>query len=95
VSVIVRFECDGCRAVTDEAPAWRHIGQQVGPSMYLVPTVEGAVNAAAAKVAEGWMIYDEWTRCTYCPACWTCIIEHERPCGEGEPCSMLGAEVAS
>ena len=92
MSVLVRFRCDGCPAVTEEAPAWRH-AKQVGHSLIAVPTVEASIEEAAEKVAPGWTIYDPWTRCVYCPACWECITEHPSGCGDNGPCEL--AEVTS
>ena len=91
MSVIVKFQCDGCRVVTEEAPAWRH-AKQLAHSLVAIPTVEAAINDAAAKVADGWEVYDPWTRCTYCPDCWECITDHPSGCGENEPCGVRAAE---
>ena len=56
--VCVRFKCSGC---TEEADGtdWLHRNN----------------NYQASLVApDGWVAFDPWTKCCYCPECWAEIM---------------------
>ena len=71
MSVSIVLNCDGCEASTQGGSMYRHLGPRVGHSLYLRPTLEAAFEAA---VPDGWVAYDPWTYCTYCPDCWESIV---------------------
>ncbi len=74
MSVKLVFECDGCDA---KAPGTAPMGVEFrsfsGKS-------HGFGNRVYRKMPpdlapEGWMPYDPWTYCCYCPECWASILE--------------------
>ena len=77
VIVKVEYHCGGCDAVaaapdqTIRREFMSLSGQSHGIGTYHVkPSIDGVVTSAAP---EGWMPFDPYTQCTYCPACWALI----------------------
>jgi hypothetical protein len=68
--VDITYRCTGCFAeetVQDVRPLQdAEHGVRFGMVRYAVPTIE----LAAPK---GWVAWDPYTLCTYCPACWATI----------------------
>ena len=67
MSISVTFNCDGCKATAAGTKPLRSkfisiTGRSHGFGSYK--------NATADEVApEGWLAYDPYTRCCYCPDC--------------------------
>jgi hypothetical protein len=70
VTVHVEFRCGGC-----EAKAWgthwlkREFRSFSGRTYGIGGTVPS--NTIEDITPEGWIAYDPWTYCCYCPKCWT------------------------
>ncbi len=68
MSVTVNFECGGC---FDKAKGIKPLrrrfesfrGRLGGWGTYKTDTVEDVA-------PEGWVVYDPYTHCCYCPKCW-------------------------
>ena len=78
MSVKVKFECGGCFAEA-EGTDWLSSGVRYEPAGFSLPGV-GAMSRryddgpdVQAVAPEGWIAYDPYTQCTYCPDCWTGI----------------------
>jgi hypothetical protein len=77
VIVKVEYHCGGCDAVATapgqtirrEFESFSGHAYGVGTHV-LKPSIDGVVTSAAP---EGWMPFDPYTQCTYCPACWASI----------------------
>ena len=64
ILVTVHFNCGGCEAKED-VKAWAH-------RSHMAP-YGGAYGSRASYqdlVPEGWVAFDPYTDCTYCPKCW-------------------------
>ena len=57
MSVLVRFECDGCLDGKTEGLKWLSWNDQIQD---IAP--------------EGWIAFDPFTGCCYCPSCWEDIM---------------------
>ena len=74
MSVTVKFSCDGCDAAAEGTGSMRVEFRSVsGRSWGLGSPVP--VNTVRDVTPEGWVAYDPYTYCTYCPTCWA-AIEH-------------------
>jgi hypothetical protein len=72
MSVTTTFKCDGCEAVAKGTDSLRvefrsFSGRSYGFG-FAVP-----VNTIKDVTPEGWIAYDPYTYCTYCPTCWEAI----------------------
>jgi hypothetical protein len=72
--VTITLNCGGCDARAEgTAPLRRNFvsfsGQDHGFGQFRTGTVEDIT-------PEGWMPYDPYTQCTYCPKCWASIEAH-------------------
>ena len=78
VHVTVTYQCSGCDAdaVAPEQRIRREFvslsGQDHGIGSYVIPPVK-----IESVAPEGWVAYDPFTMCTYCPKCWASINEYE------------------
>lgn len=65
----IQFECGGCDA-TETAHLQRHFhsvtGRSWGIGHYTYDTPQDVA-------PDGWIAFDPYTGCTYCPACWKSI----------------------
>lgn len=74
VHVTVTYQCSGCgaMAVAPEQQILREFrslsGQGHGIGGYVIEPVK-----IESVAPEGWVAYDPYTMCTYCPACWESI----------------------
>jgi hypothetical protein len=74
VGVEVIFRCDGChKEEIGTAPLRREFRSLSGRSWGIGGSVK--VNPVENVTPEGWVAYDPYTYCTYCPECWKSIIE--------------------
>lgn len=67
MSVTIELSCDGCDATTQGTTSVKPTSTPVwGGDMWRrdEPNIAPAVPA-------GWVAFDPYTRCTYCPSCWT------------------------
>jgi hypothetical protein len=72
VSVTAHYACDGCSATAEAGPLLRRFeaafsGRSYGFGRYVYDTVESVAPA-------GWMTFDPYTGCCYCPDCWSSIV---------------------
>ena len=81
MSVLVRFECSGCDAKADGTKPLRKEFVSVSGRSYGIGSAQWAVRVEDV-VPEGWMPFDPYTYCTYCPKCWRGIERTPEP---GEP----------
>lgn len=58
MSVVVELHCDGCDAVAK--------GSRPLNAGAVVPSL-------LAACPDGWVMFDSYTYCTYCPGCWAQI----------------------
>lgn len=72
MTVEVTFRCGGCDASTEATGPLRRRYEPIRPGSNLCRTVTDAVEDI---VPEGWVAYDPYTHCTYCPSCWATIGE--------------------
>ena len=76
MTVNVQFSCGGCDAKAEgTAPLRRQFVSFSGRS-YGFGTVQ-PVNTIDDVTPEGWVAYDPYTYCCYCPACWAEINKAE------------------
>jgi hypothetical protein len=76
VTVTVTLHCGGCEV---EAPGLDYLktgfislsGQDHGLGGM---DLDRLVESLLAQTPEGWIMFDPWTYCTYCPTCWASII---------------------
>jgi hypothetical protein len=73
--ITVKFECDGCDATIDGC---KTLQQTYEEPLRTVP-LRGAIEDMASK---GWVAFDPYTHCTYCPECWKEIMDGLVPDGE-------------
>lgn len=67
------FSCGGCNAVTEGWMQRRFVsvsGRSWGLGSYVTDSVEDIT-------PEGWIAFDPYTSCTYCPECWAEIESDE------------------
>ncbi len=67
MSVTVTFRCGGCDEMADGTRSIRKIFKSVSGRSYGIGTA--GVESVEAVTPEGWVAYDPFTYCTYCPAC--------------------------
>ena len=72
MTVTVKFSCGGCDA-TAEGTTWlrKEFRSITGRSWGFGRPVP--VNTVEDVTPEGWIAYDPYTYCTYCPKCWADI----------------------
>lgn len=74
----LEFGCDGCDATAKATGLltndrnWTPAGYMGGVEMAKV-TDEGLRSAVERITPEGWVAFDPYTCCTYCPECWAGI----------------------
>ena len=73
MSVRVIFECDGCPSKT-EARLKSEFVSISGRSYGLGRRIE---QKASELAPDGWIAFDPYTGCCYCPTCWQSIMEPE------------------
>ena len=64
--VRLTFSCGGCHeeATGSIRKQFRSItGKSYGIGSYFITDIEEAA-------PDGWIVFDPWTQCTYCPDCW-------------------------
>jgi len=74
VSVTVTFDCGGCSAtVQGTEPLRREFRSFSGRSHGF----GGAVDSVTVDdvIPEGWVAFDPYTYCCYCPSCWKSIAD--------------------
>ncbi len=80
--VTITLECGGCFAKTEGTAALRRefvslSGQDHGWGQFRTGTVEDIT-------PDGWVAFDPYTQCTYCPACWAGIEAATATAGQPE-----------
>lgn len=89
LQIDIHFDCGGCDAketvhtsISREFTSFS--GRSFGFGTYnLTPSSSKMVKAATP---DGWVAFDPYTSCTYCPKCWASIegeVEGPQPAGEG------------
>lgn len=68
MSVNIQFSCGGCQATAEgTSPIRRRFesfsGRPWGLGGYKVDTIESVT-------PDGWIAFDPYTQCCYCPTCW-------------------------
>ena len=91
MSVMLLLECSGCYDATATVGPLRKRFVSFSGKSYGVGTFQ--LDDPEPLTPDGWVMFDPYTQCTYCPDCWTCIVEHPSGCGEDEPCSVRAAKV--
>lgn len=72
MSVTVTFHCGGCDAkVEGTKPLRREFRSFSGRGYGFGASMPS--NTVEDVCPEGWMAYDPYTYCTYCPECWASI----------------------
>lgn len=78
----VTFECGGCFK-KEPGTKWisQHFqsfsGRSYGIGSYVRDTIEDVT-------PEGWIAFDPYTQCTYCPECWASIVTDIVPAQEAD-----------
>jgi len=72
MGVEVTFECGGCFKTAEGTDRLRKEFMSFSGRGYGFGTV-GPANTVEDVTPEGWVAYDPWTYCTYCPDCWAKI----------------------
>lgn len=87
VVVTVTYRCGGCPAITtapDQVIRREFVslsGRDHGLGSYVLEPVK-----IESVVPEGWVVYDPYTMCTYCPPCWAAIgaaVDADQPTADG------------
>ena len=66
--ITVTFTCAGCFAVVPGTkPLYKVAQRSYGPGQY---------DTAASAAPTGWIAYDPYTGCCYCPTCWKEVVDH-------------------
>jgi hypothetical protein len=69
VSVHLSLRCGGCPATIEVGPLRRrYVSIYPGSNISRVETDE-----PEDLIPEGWIMFDPYTLCTYCPECWAGI----------------------
>ena len=76
VGVRVIFECGGCDAKAEGTDRLRLEFRGVTGRNYGFGRPVAA-NTVDDVVPEGWVAYDPWTYCTYCPKCYAEVVGEE------------------
>lgn len=74
VSVTVQFSCGGCDAKAEGTHPLRKEFVSVSGRSYGIGLLQWACGVENV-VPEGWVAFDPYTGCTYCPKCWAEIID--------------------
>lgn len=77
MSVQVTFECDGC---FEKAPETKRLSSQF-------VSVSGRAHGFGSRIVQGvteltpdgWIAFDPYTGCCYCPLCWQEIFNQPAP----------------
>jgi hypothetical protein len=69
MGVEVLFQCDGCFKGTRGTGRLMREFVSVSGRSYGIGSVRPA-NTIEDVAPEGWIAYDPYTYCTYCPSCW-------------------------
>ncbi len=75
MSVRVVFECGGCFAKAEGTAPLRREFVSVSGRSYGIGSVV-PVNTVEDVTPTGWIAFDPYTSCCYCPTCWS---EIEKP----------------
>ena len=92
MGVRLAFACDGCFVTAEGTDRLRKrftsfSGRDHGVGTYAVDGVESVV-------PEGWVVFDPYTQCTYCPSCWSLIEDGASTSDEPPSTDQPGAGAA-
>lgn len=100
--ITLTFSCGGCEATAAGTAPLYCAANVVGRS-HGMDRVRFTVDHPQKCAPEGWVAYDPYTSCTYCPGCWK-VIECDHPDGsrvmrggsewDWETCTACGASRA-
>ena len=76
MSVHVVFKCDGCDARTDPVRVDSRFVSLSGRSWGFGSWQPERIDGLAP---EGWVAWDPYTGCCYCPECWKSICLSDKP----------------
>jgi hypothetical protein len=68
MSVRLLLSCGGCDATAEVGPLRRRYVSVFGGNLCRVTTDD-----PEALAPDGWVMWDPYTHCTYCPECWASI----------------------
>ena len=76
MSVTVHYSCGGCDATTEGTEPLNAEFRSLSGRTY---GIGGTVftNSAKTVAPEGWVAFDPYTYCCYCPKCWAEIMDAE------------------
>lgn len=74
MGVKVVFECGGCFATVEGTDRLRREFVSFSGRSYGFGRNVPA-NTVEDVTPEGWIAYDPYTHCTYCPTCWQSIVD--------------------
>lgn len=82
MSVTVKLACGGCEATAEYRLTRRH--EVVQPGVFVANGTSFdkclVVTDNIEKTApEGWVVFDPWTHCTYCPRCFAEVVADPDP----------------
>lgn len=81
MGVEITYRCGGCDATAESGRVKaEHVpifGGGSGWCKRVVPTIEQAA-------PEGWVAFDPYTLCCYCPECWASITAPREPATQGD-----------
>lgn len=72
--VLVRFECSGCDAKAEGTERLHMEFVSLSGKSHGFGRAVPA-NSPADVAPPGWVAFDPYTFCTYCPTCWASILE--------------------
>ena len=86
MSITVQFECGGC---FKSVPGTTFLSTEFRSVSGRAHGFGGQVmkRGIAEVTPEGWIAFDPYTACTYCPECWKSIVDEPveaEPVAEGE-----------
>jgi len=76
MSVRVIFNCSGCGKTEPGTGPIRKVFRSFSGRDYGFGRAVYE-NTIEDVVPDGWMAYDPWTQCTYCPECWKSVLTPE------------------
>ena len=80
--ITLTFQCGGCDAKVEGAgPLRSEFKSFTGRSWGFGGRVETTTTQSVTP--QGWIAFDPYTGCTYCPKCWAEITEESATQGEG------------
>ncbi len=82
MSVTVKFQCSGCWKEADGTTSLRRRFQSITGKSYGFGTWHTDIPEDVAP--EGWVAFDPYTGCCYCPDCWAEIMAPNAEKPEGE-----------